>query len=238
MFYISVLGSTIAEEEIQTKPWLNSFVKPHSNYVASDSSSPLLAYLSTETEIEELFFALSHPKQLMIQGKRIYLAEKKPEEQNILEREGCFFVPTPKPGIITAVNFSPQVGYETYELNSAEMKRLLPYRLLIFDSADSFGKFSKRMDAFLASDPAGELAEHLRKSRKQNDQLFDENKWNSQQKEVLKTSLELIRSEYQKGVQWYKDELEKVIAWYHKNYETLPPGFLRAGKFINKIFKR
>lgn len=236
MLYICVIEE--GNSQIEKSNWIQAFVKPITDYSSDPNGKNLIAVDTDSGDHRQLFFSLSHPNHLKLYGKRVFISQKERHHLSFTDAEACYPLPEPQKKTLLAVSFHPEPNFIAIQLDKIKIQELLPYRLLIFREPADFHIFSERVEKELEDSSKRYMLKKIGELQKEKEELYEANRWNKKQKELMQTSLDLIRKEFQKDLKWYKDELEKVIEWYKSKYEVLPPGFLRLGKWLNSIFRR
>lgn len=221
---------------MEKNDWIESFVRPIADYSTVSDGDKRIAIDSEHTDKRQLFFSLSHADHLKLYGKRVFISQKEPNHLSFTDAEACYALPEPKKNALLALRFHPQPAPTHIQLAELKLQELLDYRLLIFRNPADFHSFSMKIEKELEDDGKAGMIKKIGELQKEKEDIYEVNNWNKKQKDLMQTSLDLIRKEFQKDLQWYKNELEKVIEWYKSKYEVLPPGFLRLGKWLNKLF--
>lgn len=239
MFSICILDGN--NDFGKEKCWLSEHVTAISNYQNTNGSQKVLAAFKEEKlSKEQVFFTLSHTNYLKLNNVKVYLSNNSQKQADLLfSANEIQQIKFPRKGSFLCVGKENSISPENFAIeNIPALEELLPYQLLLFHNREQFVKFSSHMDQLCMDENICTIMEKLKEYRSGNVKLLEESRWHKNQAEVLQTSLSLIRTEYQSDLKWYKDELEKVIQWYRKNHEELPPGISRLGKGINALRKR
>lgn len=231
------------QKEHQNDWWFDEIIKPISEFTDPGNEQQVIGYFPNATpDPYKIFFAISHPFYYSCEDYILILSNDiNAEVIQAISSHKIYILPTPDTGNIIAVSHKPDdLQFHVFNSKSIDnYKKLLDCQLLIFKSLNEFDEFKKSLNELLGSnDYLKSTLLQIKDLRKKYKKLNKENKWNSNQLDILQTSLGLIRTEFQKDLMWYKNELNKVTLWYKENYEELPQGLIRIGKGINALCKK